>query len=74
MALGAGYRCDFALNEFQDQTFRQTIEADIRQEAFLYQVDRNKLTTAMAMPRRGCAGAGLQLPGTYPGHLRFGQP
>ena len=50
MALGAGYRCDFALNEFQDQTFRQTIEADIRQEAFLYQVDRNKLTTAMAMP------------------------
>ncbi len=49
-ALAAGYRTDFLLNHFDDQTFAQRLAEDIRQEAFLYQMERNKLITAMNLP------------------------
>jgi predicted AlkP superfamily phosphohydrolase/phosphomutase len=50
VALAANYRTDFLLSEFESQTFAHRLETDIRSEAVLYQTERNKLTTAMALP------------------------
>jgi hypothetical protein len=50
VALAAGYRSDFVLNEFEEQTIAQRLQNDVRQEAFLYQAERNKLAAATAMP------------------------
>lgn len=48
--LATGYRSDYILNPFDQQTYTQRVGQDIRQEAFLYQIDRNKLAAAMRMP------------------------
>jgi tetratricopeptide (TPR) repeat protein len=48
--LAKGYRADFALSDFDDQTTAQKLETDIRHEAFLYQLERNKLAAALDMP------------------------
>ncbi len=48
--LASGYRTDYILTDFQRQVASQNLEADVRQEALLHQVERNKLTTALALP------------------------
>jgi|GEM_PF-1107991 len=48
--LASGYRTDYLLTDHQRQLACQSLEADVRQEALLHQVERNKLTTAMALP------------------------
>jgi tetratricopeptide (TPR) repeat protein len=48
--LAAGYRTDFALNEYEMQTASQRIENDIRQEGLLLQNERSKIITAALLP------------------------
>ena len=48
--LAAGFRTDFALNEFELQTAPQRIENDIRQEGLLLQNERSKMITAARLP------------------------
>ncbi|MCA1988297.1 MAG: glycosyltransferase [Desulfarculus sp.] len=48
--LASGYRTDYVLTNYERQIVSQRLEADVRQEALLHQVERNKLTTAMALP------------------------
>lgn len=50
LALAGGYRSDFALNEFEAQVMDQRLQNDVRQEAFLFQTERNKITTAVSLP------------------------
>lgn len=49
-ALAMGYRSDVALTQLQEQSIADGLERDIRQEAFLYQMERNKIAAALAMP------------------------
>lgn len=48
--LAAGFRTDFALNEFDLQTAPQRIENDIRQEGLLLQNERSKMIAAARLP------------------------
>jgi tetratricopeptide (TPR) repeat protein len=48
--LAAGYRADFALSEYEAATAAQRLAGDVRAEALLYQVERNKLKTALSLP------------------------
>ena len=49
-ALASGYRSDFLLSQMDEFTFSERLERDIRQEALLLQIERHKLSAAMAMP------------------------
>jgi hypothetical protein len=48
--LASGFRSDFALNEYEAATAAQRLANDVRQEAQLYQVERNKIKTALSLP------------------------
>ena len=48
--LTLGYRSDQVLNDMEGQTFPQLLLQDVRQEAFLFQTERNKVAAALALP------------------------
>lgn len=48
--LTLGYRGDHVLSDSQEQTFLQHLQQDVRQEAYLFQSERNKIAAALALP------------------------
>lgn len=48
--LATGYRSDYLLSDFDQQTYAHRLANDVRGEGFLFQVERNKLTTAAGLP------------------------
>ncbi len=50
VALAHGYRSDYLLSELAEETLPMDINGNIIQEAFMLQLERNKLITAMHMP------------------------
>ncbi len=50
LVLAQGYRTDYVLTELELGTRQQRLEADVRQEAFLYQTERHKIETACRLP------------------------
>ncbi|MBI5522348.1 MAG: glycosyltransferase [Desulfarculus sp.] len=48
--LTLGFRADQVLSYTEEQTFLQRLQQDARQEAFLFQTERNKLAAALALP------------------------
>lgn len=61
LALVHGYHTDFLLNNYDEQTCCARLERDFREEAQLYQVERNRLVTAMALPAVDVLAVGINL-------------
>ena len=61
LALTHGYRTDYLLSNYDEQTCCARLERDFREEAQLYQVERNRLGTAMALPAVDVLAVGINL-------------
>jgi Flp pilus assembly protein TadD len=61
LVLSEGYRTDLLLTENDQQGYCIQLEKDFRQEALLYQTERHRLGTAMAMPAVDVLAIGFNL-------------
>ncbi|MBI4799340.1 MAG: glycosyltransferase, partial [Desulfarculus sp.] len=48
--LTMGFRTDQVLSDTEEQTFLQRLQQDVRQEAYLFQTERNKIAAALTLP------------------------
>ncbi|MGD8564633.1 MAG: tetratricopeptide repeat protein, partial [Desulfarculaceae bacterium] len=59
LVLAQGFRADYVLTDFEEETRSQRLESHFRQEAFLCQLERNKLATAMNLPSVDVLAVGI---------------
>ncbi len=58
--LANGYSTDVTRSDFEEHTLPQRLEQDVRQQAALFQVERNKLRSALALPAVEVLAVGLR--------------